>query len=74
MRTEDIVNKNVMPNKNVPKNSVKVVQTMKTNLDIHRLEQKDNTSNMHNIPKIDLSHKAYVVADCMSCAFNVIEA
>ena len=28
-------------------------------------------STMHNMPNIDLSHKACGVANCMSCAFNV---
>ena len=72
MCTEDIVNKNVMSNKSVPKSSVKVVHTTETNLDTHKLEQKDNMSNMHNMPSIDLSHKACGVANCMSCAFNVM--
>ena len=58
MRTEDIVNENVMSNKYVPKSSVKVVPTTKTNLDTHNLEQKDIMSNMHNMLIIDLSHKA----------------
>ena len=62
MHTEDIVNKNVMPNKCVPESSVKVVPTNETNLDTHKLEQKDNMSDMHNMPSIDLSHKA-----CMWC-------
>ena len=39
------------------------------NFDTHKLEQKDNMSNM---PNIDLSHKACGVAICMSCAFNVM--
>ena len=29
---------------------------------------------MHNMPKIDISHKACGVANCMSCAFNVMYA
>lgn len=31
-------------------------------------------SNMHNMPLIDLSHKACGVVNCMSCAFNVMSA
>ena len=27
---------------------------------------------MHNMPKIDISHEACGVANCMSCAFNVM--
>ena len=69
MCIEDIVNKNFMSNKCVPKSSVKVVHTMETNLDTHKLEQNDNMSNM---PSIDLSQKACGVANCMSCAFNVM--
>ena len=71
MRTEDRVNNDAMSNKSVPKVSVKVVPTTKTNLDIDKLEQKDN---IHNMPKLDLSHKACGVADCISCAFNVMYA
>ena len=48
---------------------VKVVPTTETNSDTDKLEHKDNMSNMHNMPKIDLSHKACGVANCMSCAF-----
>ena len=29
---------------------------------------------MHNMPKLDISHKAWGVANCMSCAFNVMYA
>ena len=73
MHTEDIVNKNVMSNNSLClRVSVKVVHTTETNLDTHKLEQKDNMSNMHNMPSIDLSHKACGVANCMSCAFNVM--
>ena len=49
----------------------KVVLTTNTVLDTDKLEQKDN---MHNMPKIDISHKEYSVANCMSCAFNVMYA
>ena len=27
---------------------------------------------MHNMPNLDLSHKACGVSNCMSCAFNVM--
>ena len=69
MCTEDRVNNDAMSNKFVPEVPVKVVPTTETNLDTDKLEQKDN---MHNMPKFDLSHKACSVADCMSCAFNVM--
>ena len=69
MHTVDIVNKNVMSNNSVPKRIVKVVHITHTNLETNELEQKDN---MHNMPSIDLSHKACGVANCMSCAFNVM--
>ena len=61
-----------MSNKSMPKVSVKFVPTNETNLDTDKLEQKDNMSNIHNMPKFDLSHKACGIADYMSCAFNVI--
>ena len=72
MRTEDISNENVMPNKSVPEESVKVVPTTETNSDTDKLEQKDNMSNMHNMPKVDISHAACGVVNCMSYAFNVM--
>ena len=56
----------------MPKSSIKVVHTTKTNLDTHKLEKNDNMSNIHNMPSFDLSHKARGVANCMSCAFNVM--
>ena len=64
---EDKVNNDAMSNKSVPKVPVKVVPTTETDLDTDKLEQKDN---MHN--NFDLSHKACGVANCMSCAFNVM--
>ena len=51
---------------------VKVVPTTETNSDTHKLEKKDNMSNMHNMPKIDLSHEVCGVVNCMSCTYNVI--
>ena len=57
MPVKDINTKNVQSNKCVPKGSVKVVQTTKTNLVAHKLEQNNNVSNMHNMPSIDASHK-----------------
>ena len=63
MHTEDMVNENVMYNQCVP-------EATETNLDTHKLEQKDNMSNIPNMHNIDLSHKACGVANCMSCAFN----
>ena len=61
-----------MSNESVPEESVKVVPTTETNSDTNKLEQKDNMYNMHNMPKIDITHKACGVANCMSCAFNVM--
>ena len=58
-----------MSNKSVSEVPVKVVLTTETNLDTDKLEHKDN---MHNMPKLDLSHKECGVANCMSCAFNVM--
>lgn len=72
LRAEDIANESVAPNKCVPKEKVKVVQTTKADLDTHKVGQQSNMSNMHNMPTIDLSHKACGVANCMSCAFNVM--
>ena len=69
MRTEDRVANYAMSNKLVSEVPVKVVLTTKTDLDTDKLEQKDN---MHNMPKLDLSHKACGGANCMSCAFNVM--
>ena len=71
MRTYDILAIDAMSNKSVPEVPVKVVLTAETVLDTNKLEQKDN---MHNMPKIDISHKACGVANCMSCAFNVMYA
>ena len=51
---------------------VKVVFTTETILDTDKLEQKDN---MHNMPKIDISHNSmWCCMNCMSCAFNVMYA
>ena len=72
IRTEEIVNNNVISGQCVPESTVKVVPTTKTNSDTQKSEHKDNMSAMHNMPKIDISHKACGVADRMSCAFNVM--
>ena len=72
LRTEDIANGNSMPNKSVPEESVKVVLTTETNSYTDKLEHKDNMSNMHNMPTNVISHEACGVANCMSCAFNVM--
>ena len=74
---KDIKSKNVQSDRCVPKGSVKVDQSAspsKTNLGKHKLKQHDIKSNMHNMPSIDLSHKYCGVANCMSCAFNVMSA
>ena len=60
-----------MSSKSVPEVPVKVVLTTETVSDTNKVEQKDN---MHNMPKIDISHKSCGVVNCMSCAFNVMYA
>ena len=60
-----------MSSKSVPEVPVKVVLTTETVSDTDKVEQKDN---MYNMPKIDISHKACGVVNCMSCAFNVMYA
>ena len=60
-----------MSSKSVPEVHVKVVLTTETVSDTDKVEQKDN---MHNMPKIDISHKSCGVANCMSYAFNVMYA
>ena len=72
MHTEDMVDNNIKSNPCVPEVPVKVVPTTDTNSDTHKLEKKDKMSTMHNMPKIDISHEACGVANCMSCAFNVM--
>ena len=66
LRTEDRIANDAMSSKSVPEVPVKVVLTTETVSDTDKLEQKDN------MPKIDISHKACGVANCMSCAFNVM--
>ena len=71
LKTEDRLANDAMSSKSVPEVPVKVVLTTDTVSDTDKVEQKDN---MHNMPKIDISHKACGVANCMSCAFNVMYA
>ena len=71
LRTEDRLAIDAMSSKSVSEDPVKVVFTNETVSDTDKLEQKDN---MHNMPKIDISHKACGVVNCMSCAFNVMYA
>ena len=71
LRTEDIIANNAMSSKSVPEVPVKVVFTTETVSDTNKVEQIDN---MHNMPKIDICHKACGVANCISCAFNVMYA
>ena len=71
LRTEDRLANNAMSSKLVPEASVKVVFTTETVSDTDKLEQKDN---MHNMPKIIISHEKCGVANFMSCAFNVMYA
>ena len=71
LRTKDRLANDAMSSKSVPEVPVKVVLTTETVSDTDKLEQKDN---MHNMPKIDISHKACGVANCMSCDFNVLYA
>ena len=56
----------------MPESFVKVVPTTETNSDTQKSEHKDNMSAMHNMPKIDISHKECGVANCIACAFNVM--
>ena len=71
LRTEDRIANDAMSSKSVPEVPVKVVLKTETASDIDKVEQK---YNMHNMPKIDISHKACGVVNCMSCAFNVMYA
>ena len=71
LRTEDRLAIDAMSSKSVSVDPVKVVLTTETVSDTDKLEQKDN---MHNMPKIVISHEACGVANCMSCAFNVMYA
>ena len=50
---------------------LKLFFTIETALDTDKLEQKNK---MHNMRKLDISHKACGVANCMSYAFNVMYA
>ena len=71
LRTEDRLAIDAMSSKSVSVDPVKVVLTTETVSDTDKLEQKDN---MHNMPKIVISHEACGVVNCMSCAFNVMYA
>ena len=71
LRTEDRLAIDAMSSKSLSGVPVKVVFTTETGSDTDKLEQKDN---MHNMPNIDISHEACGVANCMSCAFNVMYA
>ena len=71
LRTEDRLANDAMSSKSVSVDPVKVVLTTETVSDTDKLEQKDN---MHNMPKIVISHEACGVVNCMSCAFNVMYA
>ena len=64
LRIEDRIANDAMSSKSVPEVPVKVVLTTETVSDTDKVEQKDN---MHNMPKIDISHKACGVWNCMSC-------
>ena len=71
LRTEDRLAIDAMSSKLVPGVPVKVFLTTETVSDTDKLEKKDN---MHNMPNIDISNEACGVANCMSCAFNVMYA
>ena len=71
LRTEDKIANDAMSSKSVPEVPIKVVFTIETVSDTDKVEHIDN---MHNMPKIDISHKTCGVANCMSCAFNVMYA
>ena len=68
LRTEDRIANDAMSSKSMPEVPVKVVLTTETVSDTDKVEQK------HNMPKIEISHKACGVVNCMSCAFNVMYA
>ena len=74
LHAENVMNAEILTDKCVPKVSVKVVPTTKTNLCKHKSELNNNASSLNNMPLIDLSHKACSVVNCMSCAFNVMSA
>ena len=71
LRTEDRLAIDAMSSKSVPEVPVKIVFTTETVSDTDKLEQKDN---MYTMPKIVISHEACGVANCMSCAVNVMYA
>ena len=71
LRIDDRLAIDAMSSKSVPGVPVKVVFTTETVSDTDKLEQKNN---MHNMPNIDISHESCGVANCMSCAFNVMYA
>ena len=53
---------------------VKVVKATETNSDTHELDNNNAMSTMHKLPAVNHSHKACGVANCMSCAFNMMYA
>ena len=67
-----MVNNNVIYDQCVSEKFVKVVPTTENNSDTQKSEPKNNMSDMHNMPRIYISHRAYGVANCMSCAFKVM--
>ena len=76
--SKDINSKNVHSAKDSPKVSVKIAEStssLKTGLGHDRNKAYHvKLSNVNNMPVIDTSHKACGVANCMSCAFNVMSA
>ena len=74
IRAEDLANEKVVSKSSVSKVPVKVVKATETNSDTHELDNKNAMSTMHKLPAVNHSHKACGVANCMSCAFNMMYA
>ncbi|KAL8105347.1 hypothetical protein AgCh_029223 [Apium graveolens] len=74
IRVEDHANEKVVSKPRVSKVPVKVVKATEINLDTHELDNKTAMSTMHILPVVNPSHKACGVANCMSCAFNLMYA
>ena len=62
----DIGNKDLKKNNRINKPSIQKKSSSE------HVKLSSVNSNMHDMPSIDLSHKACNVVNCMSCAFNVM--
>ncbi|KAL8126837.1 hypothetical protein AgCh_013946 [Apium graveolens] len=74
IRAEDLANEKIVSKSSESKVPVKVVKTTETNSDTHELDNNNAMSTMHKLPAVNHSHKACGVANCMSCAFNMMYA